>query len=290
MIMAKSSVSPLRYPGGKTSITDMLQSVIHNNELRYFQYAEPYAGGCGLALALLYGGYVSHIHINDIDPAIWAFWHSVLNNTDDLIDLIETTPITLDEWKAQRETYLKSDLSNPISVGFSAFFLNRTNRSGIIKGAGPIGGKTQLGNYKIDCRFNREDLKAKIRRVEKYKEQISLYNKDAKEFMNDLDGGSIQNILFVIDPPYYHKGSSLYTNFYRPEDHAAVGQVITNLKSPWLLTYDNCPEISQIYQEFRQHTFNINYSLQNKRKGDELLVTSSDIYIGNEINQYRSVA
>lgn len=284
--MAKQSVSPLRYPGGKSSLIDMLGGVIHNNEFRYFQYAEPYAGGSGLALALMYGGYVSHIHINDIDPAIWSFWHSVLNHADDLVKMIEATPITLNEREKQREIYLKSDQSDPLALGFSAFFLNRTNRSGIIKGAGVIGGKSQTGSYKIDCRFNRENLSNKIRRIYKYRDRITLYNQDAIDFMLN-DCSFAKNTLFFIDPPYYNKGAALYTSFYRPEDHAAVSQTVCTLDHPWLVTYDDTPEIRRLYNDFRQYSFTINYSLRTKRKGDELLVTSNDIYIGNEFHPYR---
>lgn len=287
--MAKPSMSPLRYPGGKSSLLDMMESVIHNNELRYYHYAEPYAGGCGLALALMFGGHVSEIHINDIDPAIWSFWHSVLNETDDLVRLVETTPITLNEREKQREVYLKSDITDPLSLGFSTFFLNRTNRSGIIKGAGAIGGKSQVGFYKIDCRFNREDLSDRIRRISKYKERITLYYQDAIEFMKSSSSFS-KNTFFFIDPPYYNKGASLYTSFYRPEDHALVAKAVSLLERPWLVTYDNTLEISKLYENYRQYSFNINYSLQTKRKGDELLITSNDIYMGNELNQYRKVA
>jgi len=287
--MAKPSMSPLRYPGGKSSLMDMMESVIHNNELRYYHYAEPYAGGCGLALALMYGGHVSEIHINDIDPAIWSFWHSVLNETDDLVRLIESTPITLNEREIQREVYLKSDITDPLSLGFSTFFLNRTNRSGIIKGAGAIGGKSQAGIYKIDCRFNREDLSNRVRRISKYKDRITLYNQDAIEFMKSSNSFS-KNTFFFIDPPYYNKGASLYTSFYKPEDHALVAKAVSSLERPWLVTYDNTIEISKLYENYRQHSFNINYSLQTKRKGDELLITSNDIYMGNELNQYRKAA
>lgn len=285
--MPKLSTSPLRYPGGKSSLLDLLASIIHNNDFRYFQYAEPYAGGSGLALALMYGGYVSHIHINDIDPAIWSFWHSVLNHANDLVNLIETTPVTLSEREKQREIYLKSDQSDPLALGFSAFFLNRTNRSGIIKGAGVIGGNQQNGNYKIDCRFNRENLSNRVRRINKYRDRITLYNQDAVNFMKNSSSGLHKNTLFFIDPPYYNKGAALYTSFYKPEDHAVVAQTVGELDHPWLVTYDNTQEISKLYDNFRQYSFSIKYSLRIKRKGDELLITSNDIYIGSELNQYQ---
>ena len=265
---------------------DLLAKIIHNNELRYCHYAEPYAGGCGLALSLMFGGYVSQIHINDIDPAIWSFWHSVLENMNDLIRKIQTTPITLNEWEKQREIYLTADFSDPLVLGFSTFFLNRTNRSGIIKGAGVIGGKSQSGNYKIDCRFNKEDLINRIKRINKYKDRISLYNSDAIEFMKN-DNIFHDKTLFFIDPPYYNKGASLYTSFYKPEDHSIVSENIKKLDQPWIVTYDNTTEIAELYNQFNQYPFNINYSLQTKRKGDEILITSKDIYIGNELELYK---
>ncbi|WP_373755440.1 MULTISPECIES: DNA adenine methylase [Neisseria] len=286
--MAKASVSPLRYPGGKSSLLDLLSGIIRNNELRYYGYAEPYAGGCGLALALMYGGYVSDIHINDIDPGVWSFWYSILEHTQDIIKLIETTKINLDEWERQRNIYIEANKLDPIALGFATFFLNRTNRSGIIKGAGVIGGKSQIGNYKMDCRFNRQELIARIKRVSKYKERIFLTNMDAIEFIKNTNS-LVQKIFFFIDPPYYNKGSSLYTNFYKPKDHADVAQAILILDKPWIITYDNVEEISKLYQNCRQYPFNINYSLQTKRKGSELLITSDDIYLGNELTRYQSV-
>ena len=285
--MPKISTSPFRYPGGKSVLFDLLAGVIHNNDLRYCSYAEPYAGGCGLAVALLYAGYVKDIYINDIDPAIWSFWYSVLNCTDELINLINQVNVNLNEWEQQRLIYEKGDLSDPLSLGFATFFLNRTNRSGIIKGAGIIGGKNQTGTYKMDCRFNKEDLISKILRINKYKNRIFLTNMDAISFMKNMELLD-KNIFFFIDPPYYNKGSSLYTNFYKPEDHANVCNYISKLTKPWLITYDNTEEIRELYKNYRKFSFEINYSLQKKRKGSEILITSDNIYIGNEINRYQS--
>ncbi|MBD0865950.1 MAG: DNA adenine methylase, partial [Rhodobacteraceae bacterium] len=171
--------SPLRYPGGKTSLYPLVWQILQLNRLCRRHYVEPYAGGCGLALALLYGGHVSDIHINDIDRSIWAFWHSVLENTDEFAQLIRTAPLTIDEWHRQREVHSRNDGSNPLALGFAAFFLNRTNRSGIIGKAGVIGGWDQSGPYKIDCRFNREDLERRVRRVAKYSSRIHLTCLDA---------------------------------------------------------------------------------------------------------------
>ena len=287
--MAKKNCSPLRYPGGKAALLDLLAAVIHNNGLRYHEYAEPYAGGGGLALALLYGGYVSHIHLNDINPAIWCFWNAALEHNADFLRFIETTPVTIKEWEKQQQIYVEEDVTDPLALGFATFFLNRTNRSGIIKGAGMIGGKSQMGDYKIDCRFNRSELAEKIRRIGKYKNMISLYRYDAIDFFSKSTDFPTSTFFFI-DPPYFIKGASLYTSFYKPHDHADVAAAVKKLPFPWLVTYDNAPEISQLYQGCQHFSFNINYSLQVKRKGQELLITSDDIYVGSELHQYQTAS
>ena len=172
-------VSPLRYPGGKTCLYPLVSRILRDNRLERRHYAEPFAGGCGLALSLLYEGHVSDIHINDVDASIWAFWHAVLEHTDEFAYHIRKTPITIDEWRAQRETHEQMDEDDPVALGFAAFFLNRTNRSGIIKAAGVIGGLDQSGPYKLDCRFNRVRLERCVRRVAKYRNRIHLTRRDA---------------------------------------------------------------------------------------------------------------
>ncbi len=267
-------VSPLRYPGGKTCLYDVVSTILSENGLDRVDYIEPYAGGCGLALALLYGGHVSDVYLNDLDPAIWAFWNSALEETEQLVSLVEKTPITISEWHRQKELHGASNLANPLELGFATFFLNRTNRSGVIKGAGAIGGLLQTGPYKIDCRFNREDLIRRIRRVAKYRTRIHLSNSDAIPFMQEMTVALPESSFFCIDPPYFNKGSKLYTNAYGPEEHSAVADAVLKLRQPWIVTYDHAEEIKQLYSQRRQFAFDINYSIQTKRVGSELLIAS----------------
>lgn len=271
--------SPLRYPGGKACLLDLTSTVLRLNGLERGHYAEPYAGGCGLALALLFGGHVSDIHINDIDPSVWSFWHCVLNDTDALIDLVQRTPVTIRQWRKQRKIHREQDADDWMALGFSAFYLNRTNRSGIIKDAGVIGGLAQTGNYKIGCRYNRDDLARRIARVAKYKDRIHLSNLDALKFITRCEKRLPRESLLFIDPPYFKKGSSLYTNFYRSGDHAAVARRIIESNLNWIVTYDDVPQIRELYRSRRQYCFDINYSLHEKRVGTELLIVSKGIKI-----------
>ena len=280
--MARST-SPLRYPGGKSCLYPLVSKILKENRLERRHYAEPFAGGCGLALLLLFEGHVSDIHINDVDPSIWAFWKSVLDHPQELIYLIRKTPVTIAEWCAQREIHLSMDEDDPVALGFATFFLNRTNRSGIIKAAGAIGGQDQSGPYKIDCRFNREELEKRVKRIAKYRSLIHLSRRDALAFIKETSTSLPNTTFYCIDPPYFSKGQSLYTSFYDPEDHAILANKILSLDNPWVVTYDNAPAISKLYKTRRQYEFDINYSVETKRLGTELLIAAKGLRLPADI-------
>ena len=279
------ATSPLRYPGGKGSLLGLVSNIMRLNKLERGHYAEPYAGGCGLALALLYGGHVSDIHINDLDRPVWAFWNAVLNQTEEFLDLMMETPVTIDEWRRQREVHRDPRKATNLQIGFAAFFLNRTNRSGIIKNAGVIGGLSQKGNYTIDCRFNKDELARRIRRVHKYRTRIHLHRKDALDFLTHVERHLPDDTFLCIDPPYFNKGSSLYTSAYDPDDHAKVSKRILRLGHPWIITYDFCDEVQKLYTARRQFQISLNYSAQVKRVGSELLIASKGLRLPSELRE-----
>lgn len=276
--------SPLRYPGGKTSIRKMVAKIMENNGLTRGHYAEPYAGGCGLALTMLFSDVAHELHLNDLDRSIYTFWDTVLNDGDSLIEKMMATDVTIDEWYVQREIQRNKDIVNDFDLAFSTLFLNRTNRSGIILKAGVIGGLSQEGNYKLDCRFNKDGLAEKIKRIQKYKHRIHFYNLDAIDFLKTTSSEIRSKLFYCIDPPYFSKGSALYTNFYEPKDHAKVADAILELEHPWMLTYDNKPEIRELYESRAQHRFFLNYSAQRKRIASELLVTSKGLKLNQDLN------
>ncbi len=283
-----SAHSPLRYPGGKSCLLEAVQKILRTNKIEQGHYAEPYAGGCSLALSLLFGGHVSDIHLNDLDISIWSFWNAVLHNTDDLIDLIDKTPITVDEWLKQRSIQREPASATRLELAFATFFLNRTNRSGIIKNAGVIGGLKQNGNYKIDCRFNKDELIRRIVRIKKYKSHIHFHRMDALKFFDYIERALPAETFCCIDPPYFNKGSALYTSFYNEEDHALVADRVLSMKNPWLLTYDDADEIRKLYASRRQYELSLNYSVQTKRIGSELMIASKGLLMPAEIRTRQS--
>lgn len=268
------SYSPLRYPGGKGQIYKMIVSILEKNNLIGCTYIEPFAGGAGIAIRLLFENKVNKVVINDIDRSIYAVWYSILYLSDELIEKIKDTEINMDEWYKQKEIQKSKNDVSILELGFSTLFLNRTNRSGIIK-AGVIGGKKQNGNYKIDCRFNKEKLIDLIVKISSNKNRIEIYNKDAKEFIDLIKRKKKK--FFFIDPPYFNKGKDLYTNFFSENDHIELAKFIKKKLSnqPLLISYDKCPQIEALYNRYNKETILLNYSVQNKKKGEELLFSNN---------------
>ena len=231
--------SPLRYPGGKGILSDFLSEVLCLNGLRDGLYVEPYAGGAGAALNLLYGEHVQRIILNDADPCIYAFWDTILNRTRAFISLLRKTPVTIEEWKHQKFIYNHYKRYSLLRTGFACFYLNRCNRSGIIVNAGPIGGIKQNGKWKIDARFNKDELIRRIKRIAFYRDRIEFHCLDAKEFVKTIvrNSNTLDRILVYFDPPYYSKGSELYLNYYKPEDHEDLAEFLRKEDSfKWLMS------------------------------------------------------
>jgi DNA adenine methylase len=272
-------VSPLRYPGGKGKIADYFQLLMTQNFLCGGQYVEPFAGGSSIALTLLFNEFVSHIHINDYDYAIYCFWHSILNNPEDLSKKIHDAKLDVEEWKKQKHINQHTEENCILDIGFSTFYLNRTNISGIIKG-GVIGGLQQSGKWKIDARFNKYELIERVKRIALYSKRIKLYNEDAINLLPELSKKLPSNSFIYIDPPYYKKGRELYVNFYKNTDHVKLSKVIKNIKNVgWLISYDNIKNIREMYSEFRQLDFSINYHAGKSTKGSEVFIFSNDLII-----------
>lgn len=273
----KKFYSPLRYPGGKRKLAEFFGLVCEKNNING-HYVEPYAGGASVALHLLINGYVKKITINDFDRTIYAFWYSILNDTEKFCNKIRETNINLENWKKFKIIHKNKDEESLFDLGFATFFLNRTNRSGIIDG-GMIGGLNQKGNYKIDCRFNKEDLIKRIELIAKYKDNINLYNLDALDLIDIIqkEKGD-KNTIFYFDPPYYLKGPSLYMSHYKHNDHKEVSEKIQKIKNTkWIVSYDNTPEIRKLYSKSKNKKYTLFHTAYEIREGKEILFNSDGL-------------
>lgn len=275
--------SPLRYPGGKAPFAPFIAQLMEKNGLIGGHYLEPYAGGAGVALELLFEGQASHIHINDADPAIYAFWKSVTKHSEELLALLESTPITMEEWFRWRSVLREESKATMVEKGFATLFLNRTNRSGILK-AGVIGGKNQDGDYKLDARFKKDVVAARIEAVAKHARNISVYSEDSLLLLKRCAEFLPKQSLIYLDPPYYVKGKGLYRNYYEHDDHVAIAKKLQqkSFKWPWVVSYDNAEEICAMYQLSQSLSYGLNYTAQRRYVGNEVMFFGRTIVVPHE--------
>ena len=266
--------SPLRYPGGKNCIFPFVSRLFYENRLLGVAYAEPYAGGAGLALRLLFEEYVDRIYINDLDRSVHAFWASVLAHPDAFCSWIEDVDVSIDSWYKYKEIQKHAQSADLFELAKSTFFLNRTNVSGVIKG-GVIGGYEQKGNYKIDVRFNKKDLIERIHKIANFKSRISVSNLDGLAFVKKMNSKP-GKVFIYLDPPYYQKGSDLYMNFYSKADHEKLAGHVHKMKKTWLVSYDNHDFILNLYAAKKKVLYKLSQSASN-RIGDEVLIFSEEL-------------
>lgn len=279
MLTQTGRFSPLRYPGGKGKLARFVKAVVRQNGLSDGRYVEPYAGGAAVAWELLLTGVVRRVSINDISKPVFAFWHSVLNETDELCRLIQDRPLGIDEWDTQKSIFRRSDEVDFLSLGFAFFYLNRTNRSGILNG-GVIGGRDQTGKWKLDARFNRSQLVSRIQKIASFRSRIELTQLDAIDFIKDNEEKFGEKTLVYVDPPYLEKGRFLYYDAYRKEDHAAVANAISQLRNlNWIVSYDDVRPIHDLYSQSPWLQYTLNYSARNASRGREVMFFSPNLVV-----------
>ncbi len=285
-----SPASPLRYPGGKQCLSAFVAELIRTNEMTGCTYAEPYAGGAGLALRLLMDGVVGDVLLNDKCPMLTTFWMQLFHNTDALLRKVDETPVTMEEWHRTREITMRPTEFAPLQVAFAFFFQNRTNFSGVING-GVIGGKGQAGQYRLDARYPKARLLPLMERVASLRERVSIFNLDALDFLEREVACRGETVFTYCDPPYFVKGQGLYLNAYRPEDHAEVSNYLH--KQPrmrWIVSYDNVPKIAVLYAQDQLFSFDLPYSAHQKRRGKELMVLSPQMRAGGALQRLSNVS
>lgn len=277
--------SPLRYPGGKNCIFPFVSKLFYENQLIGVSYAEPYAGGAGLALRLLFEGYVEHIYINDLDKSIYSFWYTVINRSQEFCEWIKSVDVSIANWKKYKEIQDQVYQADYYELAQSAFYLNRTNVSGIIKG-GVIGGQEQRGKYKITARFNKQDLVNRIRRIASIRDRISVSNLDGLDFVNKLDKRK-EEIFIYLDPPYFQKGANLYMNFCSTHDHEKLSTQVRKMRKMWMVSYDRHEFILNLYGEQNKISYRLSQSASN-RVGEEIFIFSKHLNYGDSIEKLNS--
>ncbi|WP_434107947.1 DNA adenine methylase [Paraburkholderia caffeinilytica] len=274
--MTANFKSPLRYPGGKASLTRIIEQIVIDHELAGRHLFEPYAGSAAISIALVGDGVCPFASISELDPLLYSFWKTVFSNPSKLIRRIKKTEITLNTWHKLRPLLELDapDESQLDTLAFAALFFNRTNFSGVIH-SGPIGGQTQSSDYSIDCRFNRDELVERIEALSTLGPKFDVQHSDALEVIKRQRNK--RSVLFYVDPPYYLQGKKLYRYNYRLNGHVALAEALHKAKFPWLLSYDRHDVIENLYEDFHNVDQEFRYSSRVSKKESELLITNVEL-------------
>jgi len=258
-------VSFFRYPGGKSKIKDQISSHLnayaHKHEL---EYREPFFGGGSVGLTFINDNPHWHkIWINDKDVGVASLWTSVIKYPNELKTMVKHFKPTIEAFYQFKKDLSNIDINfNIVEIGFKKLAIHQISYSGLgTKSGGPLGGKDQLSKYKIDCRWSPSYICKKIDKLNRQFKMFTLRD----ECCTCLDFSDVvknpSDAILYLDPPYYDKGNELYQCGFTDSDHLQLSQVLRKINNPWILSYDDCPEIRKLYDWAIIDVVNVNYSI-----------------------------
>ena len=292
-----------RYPGGKAKIKNDIVGRIK----RYYednhcyddcQYVEPFFGAGAIGMHFMETSPIKKVFISDYDPAISAFWDTVIFMPDTLCQMVDEFKPSTDAFFKFKELLTSQKIFNKmrfsssrkesVEVAFAKLALHQISYSGLgPMSGGPLGGVSQKSKYKIDCRWNPDNIKKNIRRSHQILSSVDLYQGGCREldFSYAIDiqkdkreweesGVTVthkteypKNRFFYLDPPYYVKGKELYQYSFTEEHHKDLMTMLKKIEYPWILSYDACTEIKDLYKWASILEIDLTYTINAKEKG-----------------------
>lgn len=254
--------SPLRYPGGKTRACSILEKIINENfDIHLFtNIISPFFGGGSFEFYIQNKYNSLNIIANDKFIPLYNFWKNCKINNDNLIYNLyqKINNIDKNNFIQLRKNILdeKDDLQQAIMY----FIINRCS----------FNGSTLSGGFSLEAskkRFTKSSIdKIKNLNLEKFE----IFNLDFEDFINDNYN---DNNLIFLDPPYfineklYGNNGDLHENF----DHIKLFNCLSDKKN-WILTYNNCHYIKDLYKDFKIFEVNWSYSMNKSKLSSEIII------------------
>lgn len=266
-----------RYPGGKSKLKKVISKhlSIYASE-NGLEYREPFFGGgsIGIEFLSMFSNRRRKIWINDKDSGIAALWTSVIRYPDLLKTMVIEFIPSVEAFYQYRDilTSISENLSSEQEIakyGFMKLAVHQISYSGLgTKSGGPLGGKKQGGKYKIDCRWSPEYICGKIDFLHRLLNEADVRgNQCANLDFMDLIKDQERAILYL-DPPYYEKGNDLYQYGFLESDHVRMANALRETNHAWLLSYDDCQEVRDLYDWAVVERLDVNYSITANKDND----------------------
>lgn len=252
-------ISPLRYPGGKSRAIKILQNILKENFPNETILISPFFGGGSFELSV---SDKYKIKANDIFYPLFCFWKELQNNSEKLGErvarIVDKKEIDKEIFKELRIFEGKSSMQ----IAARYYLINRCSFSG----ATFCGG---FSKQAYDGRLNQSIFDRMVDLGPKIKE-IEFSNLDWEDFLE----GNQEGVIYL-DPPYYitnylyGKNGDLHENF----DHQRLAKYLLR-KKKWFMSYNDCPEIRELYPENRIISAEWSYGMNSSKKSNEIIIFS----------------
>lgn len=259
-------MSFFRYPGGKSKLIKPIFSYF-NIDSSIEEYREPFFGGGSIGIEFLKRNKMKRIWINDYDKALSDLWESVIKHPDELKKLVMNFVPSVKEFDSIRNKLIEGNVSDTVNNGFMKLAIHQISYSGLgLKSGGPLGGREQKSEYKINCRWSPSYICNKIDAINNLfaDRNVQCTNTDFSKLITDTS----KKAFIYLDPPYYMKGNDLYYYGFSEKDHIRLMNLLKETKHKWVLSYDDCPQIRELYSWARIHSTEVNYSITSTIKED----------------------
>lgn len=284
-------MSFFRYPGGKSKlakiIVSKLSDIASSNNL--VEYREPFFGGGSIGINFIQSNQPKSIWINDKDIGIACLWTAVIKDCAKFKEYVMGFKPTVAAFYKFKNDLLNlkeipKDRNSVIEIGFMKFAIHQISYSGLgTKSGGPLGGADQKSQYKVDCRWSPNYV---CKKIDKMFNLLSKFNINQNactnlDFESLIQDKSVQSLLYL-DPPYYIKGNDLYQKGFSLDDHQRLADLLRNTPHKWLLSYDDCEEIRNIYSWAKIDSIDVNYTItatKDKHTGKRLARIKPELLI-----------
>ena len=256
--------SPFRYPGGKSWMYPFMKRWIKSQHKRPKLFAEPFAGGAHVGLAVAIENLADQVTLVELDENVAAVWNTIINgNYECLIDRIMDFNLT----EENLETVFNQDNPSSNEHAFAVILHNRTSRGGITaSGSGLL--KKGENNNGIRSRWYTKTLKKRIEKIANCRNRIKFIHGDGFDLIKHI--ATRRGTLFFTDPPYTHAGRRLYK--HSDVEPSAVFELMTSVEGDFLMTYDKTKEILDLVQSHELQSAEILMSTTHHEKKHELVI------------------